>query len=162
MLDSLRIFRGERHEAVKTALLAAALFYGGSMLAARAAPAPVGVEEQQEEPEPTLDSVATAAMGDRSAIGGSENLRQAMRQAQLTSRQSASSAAGAHLAAVGAPKGRPQGLVFEPALTVKIEQAHGDDFSREEAGRYMPTDSTRALLHKNNAFLRDTMLASQE
>ena len=26
MLDSLRIFRGERHEAVKTALLAAALF----------------------------------------------------------------------------------------------------------------------------------------
>lgn len=161
MLDSLRIFRGERHEAVKTALLAAALFYGGSMLAARAAPAPVGVEEQ-EEPEPTLDSVATAAMGDRSAIGGSENLRQAMRQAQLTSRQSASSAAGAHLAAVGAPKGRPQGLVFEPALTVKIEQAHGDDFSREEAGRYMPTDSTRALLHKNNAFLRDTMLGSQE
>ena len=161
MLDSLRIFRGERHEAVKTALLAAALFYGGSMLAARAAPAPVGVEEQ-EEPEPTLDLVATAAMGDRSAIGGSENLRQAMRQAQLTSRQSASSAAGAHLAAVGAPKGRPQGLVFEPALTVKIEQAHGDDFSREEAGRYMPTDSTRALLHKNNAFLRDTMLASQE
>ena len=111
MLDSLRIFRGERHEAVKTALLAAALFYGGSMLAARAAPAPVGVEEQ-EEPEPTLDSVATAAMGDRSAIGGSENLRQAMRQAQLTSRQSASSAAGAHLAAVGAPKGRPQGLIF--------------------------------------------------
>ena len=161
MLDSLRIFRGERHEAVKTALLAAALFYGGSMLAARAAPAPVGVEEQ-EEPEPTLDSVATAAMGDRSAIGGSENLRQAMRQAQLTSRQSASSAAGAHLAAVGAPKGRPQGLVFELALTVKIEQAHGDDFSREEAGRYMPTDSTRALLHKNNAFLRDTMLGSQE
>ena len=161
MLDSLRIFRRERHEAVKTALLAAALFYGGSMLAARAAPAPVGVEEQ-EEPEPTLDSVATAAMGDRSAIGGSENLRQAMRQAQLTSRQSASSAAGAHLAAVGAPKGRPQGLVFELALTVKIEQAHGDDFSREEAGRYMPTDSTRALLHKNNAFLRDTMLGSQE
>ena len=158
MLDSLRIFRGERHEAVKTALLAVALFYGGSMLAARAAPAPVGVEEEQEEPEPTLDSVATAAMGDRSAIGGSENLR----QAQLTSRQSASSAAGAHLAAVGAPKGRPQVLVFEPALTVKIEQAHGDDFSREEAGRYMPTDSTRALLHKNNAFLRDTMLASQE
>ena len=161
MLDSLRIFRGERHEAVKTALLAAALLYGGSMLAARAAPAPVGVEEQ-EEPEPTLDSVATAAMGDRSAIGGSENLSQAMRQAQLTSRQSASSAAGAHLAAVGAPKGRPQGLVVEPALTVKIEQAHGDDFSREEAGRYMPTDSTRALLHKNNAFLRDTMLGSQE